>query len=89
LSVGDGNQEGLSLSVSPRWGDAAAGGGALWQDQVYRRYRPEAAGDEWALDVRGEYGTRLGSGRRLTWFGSLNQSRYGRGLLVGGRVSGR
>ena len=87
LSVGSRNQEGLSLSVSPRWGDAAAGGGALWEDQVYRRYRPDAAGHAWALDARAEYGTRLRGGRLLKWFGSLSQSHYGPRLLVGGRVA--
>ena len=87
LSVGSRNQEGLSLSVSPRWGDAAAGGGALWEDQVYRRYRPDAAGHAWALDARAEYGTRLRGGRLLKWFGSLSQSHYGPRFLVGGRVA--
>ena len=87
LGVGNPNQEGLSLSVSPRWGDAATGGGALWQEQVYRRHLPEAMGGQWALDARGEYGTRLRSGRLLSWFGSLSQSQYGRRFLVGGRIS--
>ena len=88
VGVGSREREGLSLSVSPRWGDAAAGGGALWQEQVWRRYLPQAVSDEWALDARGEYGTRLRSGRLLTWFGSLSRSAYGRRLLAGGRVGG-
>ena len=86
LGVGSRDREGLSLSVSPRWGDAATGGGTLWQEQVYRRYVPEAMGDEWALDARGEYGVRLPSGGLLTWFGSLSQSAYGKRFIVGGRV---
>ena len=45
LRVGNREHEGLSLSVSPTWGDAAAGGGPLWQEQVYRSYLPEATGD--------------------------------------------
>ena len=82
LTVGNQDQEGLSLSVSPRLGDAAAGG-VLWQDQAYRRYLPEATNDEWALDVRGGYGMRLPSGRRLSWVGALSHSAFGRRFLVG------
>ena len=42
LSMGDRDREGLSPSVSPRWGDLPAGGGALWQDEICRSYLPEA-----------------------------------------------
>ena len=86
LSVGNQDQEGLSLSVSPRWGDSAVGGGALWQDQVYRRYLPEAEPDEWVLDARSAYGLRLARRRLVTWFGSLSHSPFGRRFLVGGSV---
>ncbi|MCY4509578.1 MAG: hypothetical protein OXG35_21820, partial [Acidobacteria bacterium] len=86
VGVGSRDREGLSLSVSPRWGDAVAGGGTLWQEQVYRSYVPEAMGDAWALDARGEYGVRLRSGGLLTWFGSLSHAVYGRQLMVGGRL---
>lgn len=86
LSVGDQGQEGLSLSVSPRWGEQATAG-MLWQDQIHHRYMPGVARDAWALDARSEYGVRLrGGDRLLTWFGSVNQSRHGRGFLLGGRV---
>ena len=85
LGIGSQDREGLSLSVSPRWGDAATGGGTLWQEQVWRSTLPEAA-DEWALDARGEYGMRLPGGRLLTWFGSLSQSAWGRRFSVGGQV---
>ncbi len=85
LSVGDQDQEGLSLSVSPRWGDSAAGAGALWQEQVYGRHAPAAA-DAWEVDARGGYGLRLPGGRLLNWFGSLTHSPYGRGFLIGGQV---
>ena len=81
LGVGSRDRTGLSLSVSPRWGDTATGGGTLWQGPVHRRYVPEA----WALDARGEYGMRLSSGGLLTWFGLLNQSAQGRRLMVGGQ----
>ena len=86
LGVSNQDREGLSLSVSPRWGDSAMGGGTLWQDQVYRRYLPEAEPDEWALDARSEYGIRRASGRLLTWFGSWSHSPFGRRFLVGGSV---
>ena len=85
LSVGDHSREGLSLSLTPRWGERAAGG-ALWQEQVYRRHLPAAAGDEWALDARGEYGMRAPGGGLLSWFGSYSQSPYGRRFLLGGRL---
>ena len=87
LSVGNEGQEGLSLSVSPRRGDSAAGGGALWQDHVYRRHLPAAAREDWELDARGSYGMRMPSGRLLTWFGSVRHSRFGRRFEVGGRIS--
>ena len=86
LGVGSPDREGLSLSVSPRWGDAASGGGTLWQEQVWRSTLPKAADDAWEIDARGEYGMRLSGGRLLTWFGSLGQSAWGRRFSVGGRV---
>ena len=86
LRVGSESQEGLSLSLSPSWGDSAAGVGALWQDEVYGRYLPETRRDAWVLDGRGEYGMRLRSGKPLIWFASLNHSSYGRGFLLGGRI---
>ncbi len=86
LSVGNRSQEGLSLSVSPRWGDAAAGGGALWQDQVYRQYLPAATRGEWGMDARGGYGMRMPGGGLLTWFGSVSHSLFGRRFAFGGRV---
>ncbi|MCY4661128.1 MAG: hypothetical protein OXF93_15160, partial [Acidobacteria bacterium] len=86
LSVGNQDREGLSLSVSPRWGDSARGGGTLWQEQLYRRYLPEAEPDRWVLDARSEYGIRRASGRILTWFGSVSHSPFGRRFLVGGSV---
>ena len=85
LSVGNRSREGLSLSVSPRWGDAATGGGALWQDQVYRQYVRDAA-RQWGMDARGGYGMRMPGGGLLTWFGSVSHSLFGRRFEFGGRV---
>ena len=86
LSVGDQGREGLSLSLSPRWGDQATGTGMLWQDQVYRHSLPGATGEEWAVDARGGYGMRLRSGRLLTWFGSYGQSWHGPRFQFGVRL---
>ncbi len=86
LSVGDQGGEGLSLSLAPRWGDAATGAESLWQDQVYGRYGFAGARDAWGLDSRAEYGMRLPGGGLLTWFGSLNRSYGDRRFLVGGRI---
>ena len=86
LGVGDQSREGLLLSVSPRWGEAAGRTGALWRDRIYQRARPEAGPDAWELDARGGYGQRLPNGRLLTWFGSLRQSLFGRSVEVGGRI---
>ena len=86
LSTGNQDQERLSLSVSPRWGDSAAGDGTLWQDRIYRRYLPETARDGWKLDARGGYGMRLLS-QPLIWFGSASYSAFWPPLP--GRSAGR
>ncbi len=89
LAAGGQGREGLSLSVSPRWGAGAAGTGALWQEEIYRRYLPETVEERWTVDARGDYGMRLPSGVLMTWFGSYSQSPYyGRRFLVGGRIGG-
>ena len=69
-----GGQGGEGLSLSPHWGDAAAGTGALWQEEVYRRYLPGAAEEQWTVDARGATRCGLRSGALLTWFGSYSQS---------------
>ena len=90
LGVGNQSREGLSLSVSPRWGEAAGRTGTLWRDKVYHRTRPGAGPDTrpdaWALEARGGYGQRLPGGRLLTWFGTVRHSLYGRGVEFGGRI---
>ena len=87
LSVGS-RQQGLSLSLSPRWGDQANGGGRLWQEQVYRGYRGGAQPADWGVDAGAGYAVRLRPDRLLTWFCSYSQSAYGPGLVVGVRVGG-
>ena len=88
LTVGGAGREGLSLSVSPRWGDGAAGAGGLWQDEVYRQVLPAAGREQWALDARAAYGVRLPSGGLLSWFCSYGHSAHDHHLLVGGRLGG-
>ena len=88
LTVGGRQREGLSLSVSPSWGDAASGTGTLWQEEVYRQYLSEEEQDAFAVDARGEYGMRLPNGGLLNWFGSYSHSPYGRSFLVGGSIGG-
>ena len=85
VSVGrQGATEGLSLSVSPRWGGPAAATGALWREQLALRtptgYGP---GEAWSLDAAARYGQRLPGGRLLKWFGSFNRSRRDWDLTVG------
>ena len=88
LTVGGRRREGLSLSVSPSWGDAASGTGTLWQEEVYRQYLSEKEQDAFAVDARGNYGMRLPNGGLLNWFGSYSHSPYGRSFLVGGSIGG-
>ena len=77
---------GLSLSVSPRWGNAAPGGtGALWGEEIGRLRHPGAAPDAWSLEADLRYGQRFFGGGVLAWFGSYGQS-HGRGrFLIGFR----
>ena len=85
LSVGNRKQEGLSLSLSPRWGDPVTGTGTLWQAQGYRGYRPATGRATWGLDAHTEYGVRQRSGRLLTWFTAFSQSPQGPAFAVGVR----
>ena len=100
LSLGNAGGEGPSLSVSPRWGDLATGGDALWREQIYSRYAPSAAGvsvgprgepaanarDPWTLDLRGGHGMRMPGGRLLTWSASMNPSPDGPRFTLGGQL---
>ena len=78
LTVGGRKREGLSLSVSPGWGNAVAGT-ALWQEEVYRNHRSRTEQDAFAVRARGDYGMRLPNGGLLRWFGSYSHSPYGFG----------
>jgi len=96
LSLGNPGGEGLSLSMSPRWGDAATGSDALWQEQIYSRYTPASATadgepapnarDPWTFDLRGDYGLRIPGGRLLNWSASLNHSTTGPRFTLGAQL---
>ncbi|MCY4600290.1 MAG: fibronectin type III domain-containing protein [Acidobacteria bacterium] len=87
LSVGEGvRRPGLSLSLSPRWGAAASGTDALWQEQLQRHSAAAAAGDERALDARIDYGVRMSGSRLLTPFGAYGQSQFDRRLRFGAQL---
>lgn len=84
LSVGEGaRRPGLSLSLSPRWGDQASARDVLWQEQVYRTRYGAGRDEGGALDARVGYGVRLPAGGLLTPFGAYDRSQYGRRLQTG------
>ena len=77
--------EGLSLSVSPRWGGSANATGALWNNR-HGALRPDApAGPEpWSLDARGRWAVRLPGGRPFALSGGLTRSARGYAFTIGG-----
>ena len=76
--------EGLSLSVSPRWGGPASATGVLWREQLSARPMHDPGPREaWSLDAAARYGQRLPGGRLLEWYGSFIRSRRDWRLNVG------
>ncbi len=89
LSVGSPSaEEGLSLSVSPRWGGPATPSGALWQEQLAESRGPTgpASAPPWSLDARARWALRLPGGRLLAWSGALDRSAGGWGLTISGGI---
>ncbi len=82
-------EEGLSLSVSPRWGGPASATGALWNEALPGR-TPHGGGasEAWSLDAATRYAIRLPGGRFLTWSGNLDRSARGYALTIGGELLG-
>ena len=78
-------EEGLSLSVSPRWGGSANATGGLWNDRQ-GALRPDApaAPEPWSLDAHGRWAFRLPGGRLLAWSGGLTRSARGYAFTIGG-----
>ena len=80
-------EEGLSFSVSPRWGGPAAASGALFSDR-HGALRREARAPygRWSLDARGRWAVRLPAGRLLAWSGGLTRSARGYAFTIDGGI---
>ena len=90
LSLGQHGDEGLSLSVSPRWGSSAVPTGVLWNSRIPRAGQHlDPASDGWTIDARGEYLLRLQHRLFLTIFTTLGQTLSGRRLELGGQIGVR
>ena len=87
LSVGSpSDEEGLSLSVSPRWGGPATGSGALWEEGPYGLQPGPAPAAPWSLDAQARWALRMPGGRLLAWLGSLDRSGQGWNLTITGGI---
>ena len=88
LSIGrSSDEEGLSLSVSPRWGGSTAASGVLWEEHLGRFGPPSLAAEwPWSLDARGRYALRLPDGSLLAWSGGFSRSEGNWGLAIRGRL---
>jgi len=91
ISVGNQTaQEGLSFSVSPRWGGPTTASGVLWEERLGGLFGPGPSGPVadrlWSLDARGRYAVLLPGGRLLAWSGGLNRSARGWGITIGGGI---
>ncbi|MDE2663242.1 MAG: tandem-95 repeat protein [Gemmatimonadota bacterium] len=89
LTIGSpSDEEGLSLSVAPRWGGPATSSGALWQEQVAGSSGPTGPAPipPWSLDARARWALRLPGGRLIAWSGSLDHSTAGWGLTISGGI---
>lgn len=90
ISVGNQGtaQEGLSLSVSPRWGGPTTASDALWEERLGGLFGPSGpvADLPWSLDARGCYAVLLPGGRLLAWSGGFSRSARGWGITVGGGI---
>ncbi len=86
LTVGGREEEGFSLSASPRWGGQSRGGVALWRDRVPgMRPGPVARAEDWTMDARSAYRARLG-GQLLEVATVYSRGLGGRSLHLAGYV---
>ncbi len=86
LTVGAREEEGFSLSASPRWGGQTRGGFALWQDRAPGvAPGPDALPAGWTMDVRGAYRARLG-GRLLEVATAYDRAGGGQRLQLMGNI---
>ena len=74
LTVGKPGAEGLSMTVSPQWGDAATGVGSLWRGSLDRDFQSPGGDDRWTLDARANYAIAYSKQRRLDIFATYNLS---------------
>ena len=81
--------DGLSLSVSPRWGDPARATGAFLHGPLGGNLRlGEQGSDRWTLDARANYGVDLPGGLRLDVQGSYGGASGGPGFSLRVGMSG-
>ncbi|MDE2827903.1 MAG: hypothetical protein OXL40_11445 [Bacteroidota bacterium] len=71
LTIGRPEAAGLSLKVSPQWGDAALGAGSLRHDSPDRDFQ-NTDRTRWTLDAHANYGIVHSGQRRLDIFGTCN-----------------
>ena len=94
LSVGSSSEEeeGFSLSVSPRWGGPSTASGMLWEERFQGLRRGTASAPvpasatPWSLDAQARWALRLPGGRLLAWLGSLDRSARGWGFAIRGGI---
>ena len=87
LSIGSpSDEEGLSLSVSPRWGGPATHSGALWEERPYGFHPGPAPAAPWSLDAQTRLALRMPGRRLLAWRGSLNRFGKGWNLTITGGI---
>ena len=78
-----GNEEGFSLSVSPRWGGPARATGQLLHGPLGGRLRPGGPDPgRWTLDARASYGVLLPGGLKLDAQGGYGGASGGLGLSL-------
>ena len=86
LTVGGREEEGFSLSASPRWGGPTRGGYALWQERAPGMTPgPHAPPAGWTMDLRGAYRARL-SGRLLEVSTVYDRTSAGQRLQLMGHI---
>ena len=92
LQLGGREEDGFSLSASPRWGGPSRGGFALWQDRApgltsapHTRTAPHAHPAGWTMDIRGAYRARPG-GRPVEFSATYDRTPAGQRLQLTGHI---
>ncbi|MDE0224681.1 MAG: Ig-like domain-containing protein [Gammaproteobacteria bacterium] len=80
------DDEGFSLSVSPRWGGPTTTSGTLWGEQLQGLRHGPASDTPWSLDAQARGAVRLPGGRLLNWLGSIDRTVRGWGLVIRGEI---